>query len=90
MSQSGETTIHSRLAANGRLVVPVAFRRALGIADGDELLLTLRDGELSVTTPKLELARIQRKLKQQLPPGVSMVDELLADRRREAQQESGE
>ena len=36
----------------GRVVLPVQFRRALDIAEGDELEITLEDSQIVVTRPR--------------------------------------
>ena len=39
-----------RVNENGRVVIPAAFRKALGIKVGDEVVLRVQDGELRITT----------------------------------------
>ena len=46
-----------RVNENGRVVIPAAFRKALGIKVGDEVVLRVQDGELRITTQQ---SRIQR------------------------------
>ena len=48
------------------------------------------DGELRVLTPKAALRSLQRMVREASPGGVSMVDELIAERRAEARREDGE
>ena len=73
-----------RVGENGRVVIPVAFRNKLGIKGGDEVILRVEDGELRITTIKKRLEWAQRHVRNFVKPGVSLVDELIADRRREA------
>jgi len=72
---------------NGRVVIPAEFRRALGIKAGDEIILRYDDDEIRITTMKRRIERAQRHVRQYVKPGVSLVDELIADRRREAARE---
>jgi AbrB family looped-hinge helix DNA binding protein len=72
---------------NGRVVIPAAFRKALGIKPGDRVILSMEDDELRITTVKRRIERAQRRVRQYIKPGRSLVDELIADRRREAQNE---
>lgn len=72
---------------NGRVVIPASFRKALGIQAGDEVILRLEDGDLRITTMKRQIERAQRLVRKYIKPGVSLVDELIAERRREARNE---
>ena len=67
---------------DGRIVIPASFRRALGINPGDEVVLRMEDGELRISTMKARIERAQRLVRRHVPRGVSLVDELIADRRR--------
>jgi AbrB family looped-hinge helix DNA binding protein len=79
--------IRLRLNENGRVVIPAPFRKALGIKPGDEVILRVDDGELRITTMKQRIERAQRRARQYVKPGVSLVDELIAERREEAERE---
>jgi AbrB family looped-hinge helix DNA binding protein len=79
--------VRLRLNENGRVVIPAAFRKALGIKPGDEVILRMDDGELRITTMKQRMERAQRRARQYVKPGVSLVDELIAERREEAKRE---
>jgi antitoxin PrlF len=72
---------------NGRVVIPASFRRALGINAGDEVILSVEDDELRITTLKRRLEHAQRQVRKYVKPGTSLVDELIAERRREARSE---
>lgn len=72
---------------NGRVVIPASFRKALGIVPGDEVFLRLQDDELRITTMKARIERAQRRAKRYVKPGVSLVDELIAERREAANRE---
>ncbi len=39
-----------RIAANGRMVLPKALREAVGIEGETELVLTVRDGRIEIST----------------------------------------
>ncbi len=79
--------VRLRINENGRVVIPAAFRKELGIKPGDEVILRLDDGELRITTMKQRIERAQRRARQYVKPGVSLVDELIAERREEARRE---
>jgi AbrB family looped-hinge helix DNA binding protein len=76
-----------RINQNGRVVIPAPFRKALGIKPGDEVILRMEDDELRITTMKLRIERAQRRVRQYVKPGVSLVDELIAERREAAKRE---
>jgi AbrB family looped-hinge helix DNA binding protein len=72
---------------NGRVVIPADFRKALGIRAGDEVILRWEDDELRITTMKRRIERAQRLVRKYIKPGTPLVEELIAERRREARNE---
>lgn len=82
-----DTETRTRVNENGRVVIPASFRKALGINAGDEVVLRIEDDELRITTLKRRLKRAQRRIRQYVKPGRSLVNELLAERREAAQRE---
>ena len=80
--------IVARLDRHGRIVIPAAFRRALGIHEGDEVTVELEDGSLRIST-RAEAMRRAQDLVTRLTAGTgrSLVDELLAERRADAANE---
>lgn len=81
---------HVELGAGGRIVIPVAIREAMGVKEGDRLVARFEDGELRLMSKQLALQRARELVRKFVPQGVSLVDELIADRRREAAQEMAE
>lgn len=81
----GET--FARVNENGRVVIPASYRKALGIKAGDEVILRMEDDEVRITTMKRRIERAQRRIRQYVKPGVSLVDELIAERREAAKRE---
>jgi AbrB family looped-hinge helix DNA binding protein len=76
-----------KLGPDGRVVIPAPFREALGLKESDVLFARLEDGEIHLLTPKAAMRRAQAIVRQFVPEGVSLVDELFADRRREVERE---
>lgn len=72
------------LGQNGRLVIPAPFRRALGIDAGDELVVTVCEGELRITTRQVAIARAQQIVRTSTGGAESLVEELIDERRAEA------
>lgn len=76
-----------RINENGRIVIPASYRKALGVKTGDEIILRVEDDELRITTMKRRIERAQRIVRKYVKPGVSLSDELIAERREEAKRE---
>jgi AbrB family looped-hinge helix DNA binding protein len=82
-----ETEARLRINENGRIVIPSPFRDALGIKAGDEIVLRIEDGELRITTLKRRIERAQRLVRHRVKAGTSLVEELIAERRKAAENE---
>ena len=81
------TEARTRVNENGRVVIPSSFRKALGIEIGDEVVLRIEGDELRITTQQRRIQRAQRRARQYLKKGISLVNELLAERREAAKRE---
>ncbi len=81
------TVSRTKLGEGGRVVLPAAFRRALGVKPGDNLLLRLEDGEVHLTSLRAGIRRAQTIVRQYVPATRSLADELIAERRAEAARE---
>jgi AbrB family looped-hinge helix DNA binding protein len=79
-------TIEVTVGPQGRLVVPAPLRRRLGIEVGDVLVARAQDDRLVLERREAILARVRGRLAA-VPDDVSMVDELIAERREEAKRE---
>ena len=78
-----------RVAEDGRIVIPAAMRSAMLVDDSGRLTARVVDGELRVLAPKAALFKLRRMARENSPGGVSVVDELIAERRAEARREDG-
>ena len=76
-----------KIVDGGKLVIPAAMRRELGITTGDTVLVDVDDGELRVRSVPKALERARAILRKYVPEGVGLADELIAERRREAERE---
>lgn len=72
---------------DGRVLIPANLRKELGMADGDIVTLAVENGELRISTLKKNLQEVQRLMAKYKQPGISVVDELIAERRAEAARE---
>ena len=75
--------VRSVVGPGGRVVIPAAYRDALGIAEGDAVFMRLDGEELRLISDETEVLRVRELVARYVPEGVSLVDELLRERRRE-------
>lgn len=80
--------IDLRMGKQGRIVIPAGFRRELALEEGDRLVLRVIDGEIRIMSVREGIRKAQQLVRQHVHPGVSMVDELIAERRAEAAREN--
>ena len=81
---SAPALVRTAIGPGGRVVIPAAYRRALEVDEGDYIVMQMDGDELRVVNDEKEFERARAVLKKYVPEGVSLVDELIADRRREA------
>ena len=79
-----------RLGPGGRVVIPVEMREALGLKQGDAMLASLENNELRLVTLAERVRELQAITNKYHPEGVSLVDELLAERRAKQAKEDSE
>ena len=77
----------TKLSKGGRIVIPAAMRKLIGVSEGDELILRYRDGRLEVMTVRQAVQEAQNLVSRFVPEDRRLVDELLAERRAEAERE---
>jgi AbrB family looped-hinge helix DNA binding protein len=74
------------LGRQGRMVIPAQLRRSLGLEEGDRLVARQETGRLVLE----KLDQIKQRLRARfahVPEARNLVDELIAERRQEAQRE---
>ncbi len=76
-----------RVDGKGRILIPAAIRKALGIDVGDNVVLRLEDFELRISTMRGRIRRAQEHVRKYVPAGVSLSEELSAERREAAKHE---
>jgi AbrB family looped-hinge helix DNA binding protein len=81
--------ISIHVTSGGRIVIPKEIRRTLGIRDGDEVLIRLDEamGEVCIATRRERLKRAQALVRSHVAKGRSLADELIRERRAEAENE---
>lgn len=73
-----------RVIGGGKLVIPASFRRELGIDVGDTVVVEMADGELHIRSLSASVRRAQGIIREFVPEGIGLVDQLLEDRRKQA------
>lgn len=73
-----------KVERGGCMDVPTHFLEALGVQDGDQVQLALEGDSIRILTRDRALRELRRKVRKFVPEGVSLVDELIAERRAEA------
>ena len=78
-----DEAVELTLGPRGRIVVPAAMRRQLGVEPGSVLVARVDGDRLVLETRRAALERA-RRLFDVIPASVDLVDELLEERRAEA------
>ena len=77
------------IGKQGRLVIPAALRRSLGLHEGDKLVAREEDGRLVLEKREVIHQRLRARFAH-IPKERSIVDELIAERREAAKKEAEE
>ncbi len=77
-------TYQAKIYGGGKIAIPADVRRELGIKDGDTVSLDVDGGKLTISTLDQVVRDTQAYFRGFVPEGVSLADELIADRRAEA------
>ena len=77
----------ARIGSGGRVVIPVEYRRLLGLEPGDEVIIRLENDELRILSRAAAVRRAQAIVRLHAGEGRSLVDEMSAERRLKAENE---
>lgn len=80
-------SFHVKVVDGGKIVIPAALRRKHGFGVGDTLVVEDRPDGVSVRSLDEVVAAAQAIVAKFVPASVSLVDELIAERRSEAERE---
>ncbi len=83
-ADSAPEQVRATIGPAGRVVIPAAFRASLGVEEGDAVIMRLEGEDLHIVSDATETRRIREMIARYVPEGVSLVDELIKERRREA------
>lgn len=76
-----------RIIEGGKLVIPAAFRRAMGLQTGDTVVVDLVEGSLRVQPLPAAVKQAQAVVRSFVPQGTALVAELIAERHADAKSE---
>jgi AbrB family looped-hinge helix DNA binding protein len=77
----------SRIDKSGRIVLPADLRTALGVKEGDSVLVVQEGKSVEIVTAKEALRQAQEYFTKLAPAKVCMSEELIRERREEAARE---
>lgn len=77
-----------QVARNGRVVIPAEMRSAMLIDATGYVAASVVEGELRILSPKSALLKAQKTVREKASGVASLADELIAERRAEAQREA--
>ena len=80
-------TISVRIKKSGRVLIPAVIRRRLNLEEGNEVLLRIDGTGIQMGTRQQALDRIQKRLRQYIPEDRVLSEELIEERRAEADRE---
>ena len=82
MEQS-DLNVKTKIGEGGRIVIPARIRHAVGAEIGDKVTLSVKNNSIQITTRKEALKLLRELVRKHVPEEVSLVDELIRDRREE-------
>ena len=80
----------AKLDSAGRLVIPAAYRKIMGLKAGDEVMLRLDREEMRVFSREVAVSRAKALVRKHFPGDGPLSDRLIAERRAEAAREEEE
>jgi len=76
-----ESTV--KISDGGRVVIPVEYRKQLGMEIGDELIIRLEGDTLRLMTKSASIRNAQKLIRSFVQEGRVLSQELIAERRRD-------
>ena len=89
-AEAARDSVWLKVGGEGRVVLPAAYRRALGLKHGDHVQVRLDGDEIRIVSQATVIRRVQDLVAPYAKDGKSWVDELIAERRREAAREEAD
>jgi AbrB family looped-hinge helix DNA binding protein len=84
-------TYTARLEKSGRILIPAAVRRHLGLSEGAQVIVKVEEsGAIQITSRFQALAKARQEIRKYIPAGRDLAEELIRDRRAEVEREDQE
>ncbi len=83
-SEAAPNWVWTTIRKGGVVQLPAEFLEAMGVTEGDQVQLARDGGVVRVLSRAAAIRELQDQVRRHVPAGVSLVDELLAERRAEA------
>jgi AbrB family looped-hinge helix DNA binding protein len=81
-------TYTARLEKSGRILIPAAVRRQLGLSEGSQVIVKVEEsGALQVSSRSQAVAKVREEIRKYIPAGQDLAEELIRDRRAEVDRE---
>ncbi len=87
-SESVPNWVWTVIRKGGVIQLPAEFLETMGVAEGDQVQLALDGDIVRVLSRAAAIRELQNQVRRHVPEGVSLVDELIAERRAEAAREA--
>ena len=71
------------IGKSGRLVIPVQFRRALGLTEGEGVMISIKNGHIEISLIDESIKKAQKKVSKYLRSDSDLVETLFDDRKEE-------
>ena len=83
----GHQIFHVRVSDGRRVVLPAEVCKLLKVGVGGTVIVDVANGHVELHSLETTLAEFRALAAAKVPPGTSLVDELIAERRAEAERE---
>jgi AbrB family looped-hinge helix DNA binding protein len=78
----------AQISENGRIVIPAAYRKAMGLKGGEVVTIRMDEDGLHIQSQAQAVKRAQAIVRKYVSADRSLSDELIAERRLEAKREA--
>ncbi len=75
------------IGKSGRLVIPIQYRKALGLNEGEGVMVSLKEGHIEISPIKESVKKAQQKVQKYLNHDTRLVEMLFDDRKEEINSE---